>query len=88
MNTNQSKVSRYKAIDGEIGFINELASKQSGSVLYDGKSIVAEIEKKDEVFMYRIGDIIDFDIDGIEFDFTSENCQLLIDAPITAHRNQ
>ncbi len=87
MNTNQSKVSRYKAIDGEIGFINELASKQSGSVLYDGKSIVAEIEKKDEVFMYRIGDIIDFDIDGIEFDFTSENCQLLIDAPITAHRN-
>lgn len=76
-----------QGIEEELNFINQSGALETGRIEYDGKFIDAELEKNDGVFMLRIADIIDFDIDGIEFNFISEKHQLLIDAPITAHRN-
>lgn len=76
-----------QGIKEELNFINQSVALDIGRIGYDGKFIDAELEKSEGVFMLRIADIIDFDVDGIEFNFTSEKHQLLIDAPITAHRN-
>ncbi len=44
-------------------------------------------KKVDDFYLFRVGTIIDLDIEGTDFEFVSNNHHLVIDAPITANRN-
>jgi hypothetical protein len=81
------KTESFESVDVELLAIEQLATKLNGSVTYNGNEVGAELEKVNDRYLFRIGTIIDLDIDDLEFEFISDSYQLMVDAPITANRN-
>ncbi len=74
-------------IEDEIKIIRSLDAQQIGVVQFDGASIPARLERKERAFLLAIDEILDFELDGADFLFTTNNIGLVINASVVAHRN-